>query len=166
MQITWPKFARPRLEGKPDCEGHVAEEDVIVVEPAGSPSTCDDLIINGDMEQGLLYWGHRNHYSGTQHGELLSVREGIDGSAALRYYNRSSGYHGMGQSLDTRCLHRNLNGFYEIEMYFRLENGTIPFICDRFTSDWSVRCPLITLQKQKLVNGELISKYPHPGEVE
>ncbi len=165
LKITWPKFARPRMEGRPDCEGYMSQDDISVVEPQGAPGTCDNLIANGDMEQGLLYWGHRNHH-GTDHGELLAMPgEGIDGSTALRYYNRSSGYHGMGQSLDTRCLHQSLDEFYEIEMYFRLENGTQPFICDRFNGDWSVRCPVVTFQEQKLVNETLETRYTHHARV-
>ena len=162
LQIVWPKFALQRWDGRPDCDGHVSVENVIVIEPQDASSSCDNMIINGDMEQGIYYWQHRNGGSNKQYGELLAAPgEGIDGSTAVRYYNRSQGYSGIGQHLDTRCIHRSLNQFYEIEMYFRLENGTVPFVCDPFSSDWMVRCPFVTFQQQKVVNETLKSAYIH-----
>lgn len=162
LQISWPKFALPQLDGSPDCNGYMSEENITLIELDGKLSLCDNLIVNGDMEQGTYSWYHRNSHSNTKYGELLAVEgQGIDGSAALRYYNRSSYYAGIGQHLDMRCIHSNSNGFYEIEMYFRLENGTTAFICDRWSSSWSVRCPFITFQEQKLVNETLRTAHTH-----
>ena len=157
LQPVWPRFALTRWEGIPSCPGYVSQKNVTVVEPL--PECDGNLIINGDAESGTYYWYHRNSRSTTS-GELLAVPgEGIDGSTALRHYNRSSGYAGIGQNLDTRCLHERLDEFYEIELYFRLENGTTPFICDPYDSTWEVRCPLVTFQQQKYVDGVLESRY-------
>ena len=141
----------------PTYEGYVSAENITLIEP---PANCDNLIMNGDMELGTHYWYHRNDNSDTKYGELVAVSgEGVDGSTALRHYNRSSGYAGIGQHLDTRCLHENVNEFYEIQLSFRLENGTIPFICDPFSDAWEVRCPYVTFRQDKYVNEKLISDY-------
>ncbi len=137
LQQIWPRFVLPHWEGVPQCEGYVLASNLTLLEP---PAICDELIVNGDMEQGTYSWLHRNSDSRTQYGALVAVEgEGIDSSVALRHYNRSNSYAGIGQNLDTRCLHQNSNEFYEIELYFRLENGTTPFICNPFSSSWEDR---------------------------
>ncbi len=157
LQISWPKFVMPRWGGKPYCQGHVYSENLTIIEPA---SPCDELIINGQIEQGTAYWYHRNSNADTKYGEIVAVEgQGINASTALRHYNRSNGYAGIGQHLDTSCLHHNLGSFYEIELFFRLENGTIPFICDPFSNSWEVRCPYVTFQQQTYFNEELQSSY-------
>ena len=48
---------------------------------------------------------------------------------------------GIVQNLDMRCIHQNVNEFYEIELYFRLESGTTctPFIYNPFKVSWKDR---------------------------
>ena len=157
LQQVWPRFVLSRWEGIPKCKGYVSAKNIALIEP---PANCDNIIINGDMELGTHYWYHRNGNSDTKFGELLAVSgEGVDGSTALRHYNRTNGYAGIGQHLDTRCLHYNLNEFYEIQLYFRLENGTVPFICDPFSNVWEVRCPYVTFREEKYVHEELVREY-------
>ena len=159
LQPRWPTFVLPRWEGVPNCSGYVSANNLTLVEPL---SSCDDMILNGDMELGTYHWKHRNSRSDKEYGEILAVEgAGMNRSVAIRYYNRTSNYHGIGQNLDTRCLHQSLNEFYEIHLYFRLENGTTPFICDPFDSDWEVRCPFVIFQQTKTVDEKLESQYIH-----
>ncbi len=92
LQETWPKFALPVWEGIPSCDGHLLPSNLTLVEP---PANCDSLTLNEDMELGTYGWYHRSDSSNTKNGELVVAEgEGIDGSVALRYYNRTSNYHG------------------------------------------------------------------------
>ena len=158
LQPVWPSFVLPRWEGIPECEGYVFKADITVVEP--SSVSCNELIVNGDMEQGIHHWLHRNWRGNPIHGALVAARyEGINNSTAVRHYNRDSGYAGIGQNLDTRCLHQSLDEFYEIQLYFRLENNTSPFICNPFSGSWEDHCPYITFQQQRYVDGKIDYKY-------
>ena len=77
----------------------------------------------------------------------------------MRLYNRNGWSSGIGQHLDTRCLHRSLNEFYEIHLYFCLEENNSTFTCDPFSSSDDDRCPWITFKTQRYVNGELDTSY-------
>lgn len=154
LKPFWPRFVLPRWEGVPNCSDYAESESIIIMEPAPS---CDEIILNGDMEEGTKYWRHRNHAEEAR-GELLVVDDqGMNGSMAIRYINRDSNYHGIGQNLDSRCL-KNTNDFYEIELYFRLEEGSIPYSCDPFSSSNSVRCPYVTFRLQNYVDDRLVTE--------
>lgn len=158
LKPVWPTYVLQRWDGIPSCEGFVSSENITLEEPSFE---CDELILNGDMELGTSNWMHRNDRS-VDSGELLVVEgKGRNNSSALKLINRNSGYSGIGQDLDTRCFHQNLNELYEIKMYFRLENNTEPFICDPFTSEWETRCPSITFRQQKLVDEIVETQYMH-----
>ncbi len=62
------------------------------------------------------------------------------------YFDRGSQYHGIGQNLDTRCLHQNINSLYEVKAWFRLEQDGVPFICDRYSGSYPMRCPKATIK--------------------
>ena len=146
FQPTWPRFVLQRWEGIPACEGYLSPANIELIEP---PSSCDDLIINGDMELSTDYWYHSNG-GPINYGRLRSVDGGgIDNSIALRVYNRRNVYSGVGQNIDTRCLRENLNEYYEIELYFRLEQGTSPFICNPYSGNWADRCPTVHFDRKK-----------------
>lgn len=68
MQIIWPTFVLPRWEATPDCEGHLSSENITILEP---PQSCEELIANGDMEEGISYWYHRNDRSDIGRGALV-----------------------------------------------------------------------------------------------
>ena len=156
LQPTWPIFVLPRWEGLPDCEGYVHPENITIVEP--EPTTCDELIINGDMEQGLSHWLHRNDRD-VDRGTLTTTATGIDNSTAIKLYDRYSGGTAIGQNLDTRCLHQRRNEFYEIELNVRLEKDNVTFICDPFSSAYEVRCPYVNFRTEKNVNETIITTY-------
>ena len=46
----------------------------------------------------------------------------VGGSMAIGNFNRTNYYHGIGQNLDTRCFHENLDEVYEVTYSSRLEN--------------------------------------------
>ncbi len=93
LQQTWPRFVLSSWEGIPSCEGYASASNVSLVEP---PAICDSLIVNGDMELGTYGWYHRSDSDETKYGALVvTEEEGVDGSAAIGYFNRSSMHHGQ-----------------------------------------------------------------------
>ena len=154
FQPIWPRFVLQRWEGVPSCEGFVSPSSIEFVEP---PFTCDDLILNGDMELGTDYWFHSNSQT-VNLGGLMSVDGGgIDSSAALRSFNRAHVTSSISQNVDARCLHENLNEYYEIELYYCLEQGTSLVICNPYSGNWADRCPTISFLKQKNVGENIKS---------
>ena len=121
------------------------------------------------MHLGQKYWQHRNSHSSTKRGYLQELPGGGKfGSNAIGYYNRTSFYDGIGQSLDTRCFHQNVEAYYEIKVWFRTTNATVLHLCDRFNrDDRLVMCPEVTLKSMKyedpLTKEELDWKYSHYG---
>ena len=154
FQPIWPKFVLQRWEGVPTCEGFLSQSNIELVRP---PSSCDDLIVNGDMELSTDYWFHSNSGTSDQGALILVEGAGVDNSNALRVYNRKTMFSGAGQNIDTRCLNENLNEYFEIELYFRLEQGTSPFICNPNSVSSDDRCPTISFNKQKQVNEKIES---------
>lgn len=156
LQPQWPRFVLSRWEGIPSCSGYAESADISIFEPIPN---CDNIILNGDMEQGLKYWKHENNKD-TNKGELLVVEEGLNGSKAIRYVNRSSNGHGIGQNLDSRCL-KEQNTFYEIELYYRLiveGTNSTTYTCNPFSELVEDRCPYVTLRRQKFSDEKLITK--------
>ena len=145
-QVVWPRHVYETWEGIPPCDGHVMSADVKIVEPPLFADECAELIRNGDMSLGVTYWQHRG--SRDDGNNVLQVVEGGGsmGSNALGLFKRSWEYSGIGQNLDTRCFHENPGSYYEVVAWYKLEKSKVPFICDRFSSDWKVRCPTITLK--------------------
>jgi hypothetical protein len=145
-QTVWPRHVYEIWEGVPSCENYVMSTDVTIVEPPLNTDECTELIRNGDMTLGVTYWQHRG--SRNDGNNLLQVVEGGGslGSNAIGLFKRNWEYSGIGQNLDTRCFHENSGSYYEIVVWFKLEKDKIPYICDRFSSDWKVRCPTITLK--------------------
>ncbi len=119
LQETWPKFALSTWEGIPSCDGHLSPPNLTLVEP---PAICNSLTLNEDMELGTYGWYHRSSSSDTKNGELVVAEgEGIDGSVALRYYNRTSNYHG--------AYTINIILFAcDIDMYISHTTSFIPFL--------------------------------------
>ena len=154
LQPTWPTFVLPRWEGTPECEGYVFAENITVVD---TYRTCDELIVNGDMDQGVYHWYHRND-RGTERGILAATIE-EDGSTGLKHYNRYSSSSGIGQNLDTRCLHQSLNEFYEMSVYYRLEHNNSTFKCDIFSDSSDLRCPYISFRQERYVNEKIEKVY-------
>lgn len=151
---SWPRYVYEIWEGIPDCEGYGSVQDVTIVEPE---LDCNDMIMNGNMEEGTYGWLHNNDSGNTFWGYLEALPNiGIGGSTALAYYNRKTKYMGVSQDLDTRCFHQNLNAYYEVKAWFRLEQGGEVFICDPFFewygAGYPSRCPLMTLRTVKYLN--------------
>ena len=156
LQPAWPSFVLQRWEGTPECEGYLLESQIDLVHPY---STCDNLIFNGDMKDGTNYWLHRNG-GNSNNGLLLAAEDGgLNDSATLRHSHRSSVNDGVGQNLDMRCLNQSLGEYYEIELYFRLEHDTSPFICDPYSTSWDVRCPDVLFQQQRYVSAKFEKSY-------
>ena len=157
LQPAWPNFVLQRWEGIPKCEGYLLESHVDLVRPY---ATCDNLIVNGDMEEGAYYWLHGKGGASINDVLLPIKGKGLNDSTALRRGYRSSPYDGVGQNLDTRCLHQSAGEFYEIELYFRLEEqDTSPFICDPFSTSFSTSCPTIFFMQQKYIDAKVRTIY-------
>ena len=151
QEPVYPRFVLPFMEGKPECEGYVSYENITIYEP---PSECDDWVANGDMELGTPYWRTLQGNTDTQYGQLIVAEgAGINNSTAIKHIKRASVYHGIGQHLDTRCIHQSLlNEYYEIRIHIRLEQNNVTFICDPYTGSWDTRCPILTFQMKKIVD--------------
>ncbi len=145
---VWPRYVYEKWEGVPECDGHVSTSNVTIFEPELLDGECDDLIQNGDMEQGLKGWMHREPNSGNPaHSYLKSLPgAGVGGSKAVGIFDRRSQYEAVGQNFDPRCLRENHGAIYEIKAHFRLEQDGNTFICDRFSGGYPTRCPKGTLK--------------------
>jgi len=121
------------------------------------------------MSKGTKFWYHRNNNDDTSQNALVALpKGGRGGTAAIANVNRTRYYHGIGQNIDTRCFHQNENQYYEINVWFRLENNTVPFICDRWESnDALFRCPEVTIKNSvyidPLTKESLDTDYDHKG---
>ena len=140
---VWPTHVYVLWEGFPNCEGYGSMSNINVIEPILTNDHCDELFINSYVDNnGLAAWKHRN----TGYLELLTGA-GINGTDAIRHY-RNAWWDGLGQYVDTRCFSKNVNELYEIKAWFRLQNDTVPVICDLFDSSYPNRCPSITLERK------------------
>ena len=121
------------------------------------------------MSKGTKFWYHRNDDDDTSQNALVALPQGgRGGTAAIANVNRTRFYDGIGQNIDTRCFHQNENQYYEINVWFRLENNTIPFICDRWESrNELLRCPEVTIKNfvysDPLTKEGLVTDYDHIG---
>ncbi len=160
-KTVWPTFVLPDWQGIPACKGFVSVENITFVEPHGQ---CEDLTTNGDVELGLSHWRHSNDGSPSD-GEIITVEgAGVDNSTALRYINRSRPRYGVGQNLDTRCLHQSILGeYYEIQLYFRLEEGATPFVCNPSSSSYPDRCPEVKFIEFWMEEEEIFSRTTYQG---
>ena len=158
-------------DGKPECSAHASGTDLTIVEPPIEASECKNLIINGDMSMGAKFWYHRNSGADTSRGALIVLPNGgRNGTAAIANVNRTRFHDGIGQNLDTRCFHQNENQYYEINVWFRLEKNSVPFICDRWESSSILsRCPEVTMKNivydDPLTKEDSSLNYDHKGFV-
>ena len=153
---VWPTFVLPNWNGVPGCKGFVSADNITFVEPRAQ---CEELVVNGDVESGLHGWRHSNGGNPTD-GQIITVEgSGIDNSTALRYINRRRSSFGIGQNLDTRCLHQSLLGdYYEIQLSFRLEEGSKPFICNPSSNSFPDRCPEVLFYETWIEGEETSSR--------
>ena len=95
----------------------------------------------------LAYWLHN-------FGSIHKLPfEGIDGSDALGYFERTNFNHGVGQYLDMRCLRGNLNGYFEIKGWFKLKEGSEFGECKVFFPNWEVdNCPSLTFERKDYID--------------
>eukprot|EP00554_Chaetoceros_debilis_P007442 CAMPEP_0194077066 /NCGR_PEP_ID=MMETSP0149-20130528/3732_1 /TAXON_ID=122233 /ORGANISM="Chaetoceros debilis, Strain MM31A-1" /LENGTH=4275 /DNA_ID=CAMNT_0038757959 /DNA_START=113 /DNA_END=12940 /DNA_ORIENTATION=+ len=151
----WPRYAYEVWEAAPDCEGSVIINSAKVVEPELIGGECDDMVANGDMEEGLKGWLHSNTEIDGSNGYLEALEgAGIGGSTAIGVYNRKHDNFGLGTNLDTRCFHQNKLAFYEVKAWFRLEDSGDVVFCDRYTSSYPLRCPSMTLRNARYIDPE------------
>ena len=141
---VWPNYVYEQWEGIPQCEGYVSISNITIIKPAITNDHCDELFINSNMKNGLKTWKHRDDNYGNL--ELLTG-VGINGTNAIGYFNKRDTYHGVGQNIDTRCFPQDTNDIYEIKIWFRLQEGIVPVICNRFDDSYPKRCPSVTLKE-------------------
>jgi len=131
-------------------DGPDSANDIIVddVEVYSYDSICDDLAINGDLYEGTKDWS----YIGPNTG--ITLVSGVEGNA-LSTINRDQWFHGMAQTIDSRCLvGENLDRLYEVTADVKLTNsgdGTAAE-CNPFLLYFSPQaCPVMAL---RLLNGD------------
>jgi len=146
--VQWPRFVRESWDGVPACTGYANTTNVNMIEPEGN---CDNLVLNGDFEEGYDFWQRRDK------GELrVLMGAGMDGSIAVGIFERGHRYQAMGQNMDTRCLHQNKGKYYEIRAYIKLENennGENVF-CTPYDGNDETRCPHMTFKYRSYRNLE------------
>lgn len=153
---VWPGFVLTQFGDDPDCNEYISKSDIEVIEPAAS---CDELVLNGDMELGTKYWQRNFHNYHDPSSSVVSALDGagINDSSAIKIFNRLGIFLGLGQSLDTRCIRQNLNQLYEISVFFILENDSQQVACDPFSHDYSTRCPEVLFNTKQYIDGDLQS---------
>ena len=117
---------------------------------------------------GTKFWYHRNSGSTSKGALVILPNAGRGGTAAIANVNRTRFYDGPGQQLDTRCFHQNEDQYYEINVWFRLENNAVPFICDKWErTDELLRCPEVTIKNtyynDPSTKEDLVTRYDHKG---
>ena len=154
---VWPGFVLTQLGDAPDCNDYILQSDIEVIEPEAS---CDELVLNGDMELGTKYWQRNFHNYHDPSSSIVSALQsgGINGSTAIKISNRLGVFLGLGQSLDTRCIRQNnQNQLYEISVFFIIENDGQQVACDPFNHDYSQRCPEVLFNTRQYNDGDLQS---------
>jgi parallel beta-helix repeat protein len=125
--------------------------DIIVddVEVYSYESICDDLAINGDFYEGTKDWT----YIGPNTG--ITVVPGLDNGNGLSTINREQWFHGMAQTIDSRCLNDdNLDKLYEVTADVKLVNSAddSSAVCNPFLLYFSQQsCPTMAL---RMLNGD------------
>jgi hypothetical protein len=142
-ELKWPRFAIESWEQNPSCDTCVSPMNVTILEPSVIEGECENLILNGNMDQGVKYWNH--DLRGSDRGVLIDLPTlGSNGSSAIAITNRTD-WSKIGQYLDTRCFRSNPESIYEVRVSFRLEKDGVQYFCDRFdTGDF--RCPKLNLK--------------------
>ncbi len=137
------------LEGKPECTetAYANGPDVTIEVPPADNNACDQLVRNSDMSMGTTFWNHRNDRDDTSRGYIMEMPgKGRSGSKAIGHFERINQSAGIGQNLDTRCLHQNPGSLYEVTIWFRRELDGIHQECNRFTSDDATECPWVRIK--------------------
>eukprot|EP00977_Amphora_coffeiformis_P021131 scaffold8852_cov159-Amphora_coffeaeformis.AAC.1 len=116
-ETVWPTFVET-VWGPALCEEGVAPDSVRLVQPDVPTSTCDELIRNGNMEDGTISpWLHA-----IGGGLSIEAREGRGKSMALADLDQSFAGSGMGQYVDTRCL--TVGSVYLVRVWVRMEHSS------------------------------------------
>ena len=161
-QMDWPTSVEVTFE-KPQCPTLLDNNSIILPEPNPAASTCQELIMNGDMEMpepDYPYWLHQE--SGTQ----LVAGQGISGSTALSEIDqRAPAYGFIGQYLDTRCLQRGKQ--FEVRAWVKLTRNGLPFACDSVTGCPSARLKFWTAEDPdglifSELNMDIVSYFERP----
>ncbi len=97
------------------------------------------------MSSGGKFWYHKN--DSAESSLIINLPgKGRFGSNAIGHFNRDHSSAGIGQNLDTRCLHQNPDSFYEVRIWFRREIDGVSQECDRFSHDDVKECPEFTIE--------------------
>jgi len=113
--LSWPKSAFVVLEAAPEsCSPYVDESDFEFIKPEPSRLACEQLVHNGDFEDGKDGW-----YA-LHHGIDLLEGGGIDGSKALATTKPLNSANNLAQNIDGSCL---VDGDeYDISLSYKIVN--------------------------------------------
>ena len=163
-QTDWPTSVEVTYEN-PQCPSDDFRDSwVNLVIPTPDPSTCNELIKNGNMEMSSNKHHHWLHH---QSGVTLAPGQGISGSTALfETDHRASSQGLLGQYLDTRCLEKGKQ--YEVQAWVKvtLADGT-PFACDNINTCPNARLKIRTPEDEdgrefSEVNMDVVSYFERP----
>ena len=141
-KVVWPTFAEVMTNHphEPNCPGY---EYNFELRPPPVEDACEDLAINGDLEDGVI-GSNRFFYSDTQwfhyEGSGLLVVDGFEGGKAVQTNGRSNRKHGIYQFLDTRCMVEGKR--YEIEARVKVADGCNP------NTRGTNRCPRASIRSR------------------
>ena len=149
-QLAWPTYVEQRWEGVPECTNYANTSDLVIIEPEDDLN-CNNLIHNGDIEDGTKFWLHRG-------GKIESISGGLSGLSSLINTGRSQTYHGPGQNIDTRCIRSNHGKYFEINAWYRLEKSGASVSCS------SSFCPRVRFKiryyEDPATKEKVVTEYP------
>lgn len=117
--LSWPRYAFLVTEAAPtSCEEYVVESDFTFVKPDPLPhrSDCDDLIFNGNFDEG------KNGWYAFHHGVELEETGGVGGSPALRSTKALNTGNNIAQAIDGSCL--EAGNEYDVSFTFKILSGS------------------------------------------
>lgn len=128
-EFAWPTYAEIMIDHPhpPNCPGYEYEYQQLA--PPTEPGFCDDLAINGDLEEGedgtnRWYFNERRRYVTEPRFEVVSP--GFGGSAkAIATGDRRRVETGLVHFVDTRCF-ATVGDEYRVEARVKVEGGCNP----------------------------------------
>jgi hypothetical protein len=118
---SWPRYAALIPEAAPkSCIDYVEDNDFVFTMPDSSRPSCDELIFNGNFDEGKDGW-YAFH-----HGINLLETGGIDGSPALGSTKALNTGNNIAQAIDGSCLKAGEE--YDLTFSFKVASGSGTYI--------------------------------------
>lgn len=141
--VGWPTIAEVMWEDPVNCGEYIDDANIEIVQPVPT-NECDEMVKNGDAEDGENHWMHT--------GGDIKVVSGMNGGFAISSVHRKGQWQGQGQFLDSRCF--SVGDTYNVEAKFRLwDEKTQTYVgCDTNEQRYIApeTCPRVNFRMRKL----------------